>query len=67
MKRNQPPLLEDGDEGGAGRDPRTVSRSELEHAGFDPGMSPMRLIRAKCLDCTHTAQEVRLYGGEDEA
>jgi hypothetical protein len=47
-------------EGGlVGRDPRQMGRIELEAAGFEP-MTPMEVIRAKCLDCcAGSAQEVR--------
>ena len=41
-----------------GRDPRKIGRAGLESAGFKP-MSPMAAIRARCLDCANTAQEVR--------
>jgi hypothetical protein len=33
-----------------GRDPREMTRDELMAAGHEP-MSPLRAIRAKCLDC----------------
>lgn len=58
-KQSENLLLERGEEGFIGRDPRTVSRAEFEAAGHEAA-SPMRVIRAKCLDCSHTAQEVRL-------
>jgi hypothetical protein len=41
-----------------GRDPRTMTPDELRAMGFQP-KSPMQIIRAKCLDCAGTAQEVR--------
>jgi hypothetical protein len=41
-----------------GRDPRTMSRDELAEMGHKP-MSPLRAIRAHCLDCCgSSAQEV---------
>jgi hypothetical protein len=41
-----------------GRDPRTMSRDELGVMGHRP-MSPLRAIRAHCLDCcAGSAQEV---------
>ena len=41
-----------------GRDPRTMSRDELAVMGHRP-MSPLRAIRAHCLDCcAGSAQEV---------
>jgi hypothetical protein len=41
-----------------GRDPRIMSRAELEEMGHTP-MSPLRAIRAHCLDCcAGSAQEV---------
>ena len=41
-----------------GRDPRTMSRDELAAMGHRP-MSPLRAIRAHCLDCcAGSAQEV---------
>ena len=48
-------------EGGnlVGRDPRQMGRIGLEAAGFE-AMTPMEVIRAKCLDCcADSAQEVR--------
>ena len=48
-------------EGGnlVGRDPRKMGSSGLMAAGFEP-MTPMEVIRAKCLDCcAGSAQEVR--------
>jgi hypothetical protein len=42
-----------------GRDPRQMGRAELQAAGFEP-MTPMEVVRAKCLDCcAGSAQEVR--------
>jgi hypothetical protein len=42
-----------------GRDPRQMGRAGLEAGGFEP-MTPMEVIRAKCLDCcAGSAQEVR--------
>jgi hypothetical protein len=49
-------------EGGnfVGRDPRQMGRAGLEAAGFDR-MSPIEVIRAKCIDCcAGSAHEVRL-------
>jgi hypothetical protein len=41
-----------------GRDPRTMSPAELAQMGHKP-MSPLRAIRARCLDCcAGSAQEV---------
>ena len=41
-----------------GRDPRTMSRAQLAEMGHVP-MSPLRAIRAHCLDCCDdSAQEV---------
>jgi hypothetical protein len=34
----------------AGRDPRKMTRDELREAGHEP-MSPLRALRARCLDC----------------
>ena len=47
-------------EGGnlVGRDPRRMGRAALGAAGFKP-MAPMAAIRANCLDCAGSAQEVR--------
>jgi hypothetical protein len=48
-------------EGGnlVGRDPRHMGKTALQAAGFRP-MTPMEVIRAKCLDCcASSAQEVR--------
>src|SRR6516225_1010929 len=48
-------------EGGnlVGRDPRKMGSSGLMAAGFE-AMTPMEVIRAKCLDCcAGSAQEVR--------
>lgn len=49
----------DADEGQlVGRDPRKVSAEEYAaHVSEFP--VGMRLVRAKCLDCAHTAVEVR--------
>jgi len=48
----------------AGRDPRTMTRAELEAMGHRP-LSPMQAIRAKCLDCcAGSADEVRKCGGD---
>lgn len=47
-------------EGGnlVGRDPRRMGCSGLTAAGFEP-MTPIEVIRAKCLDCcAGSAQEV---------
>lgn len=41
-----------------GRDPRRMSLPELEQLGHGR-MNPMKVIRSKCLDCSHTADEVR--------
>jgi len=41
-----------------GRDPREMTRAELEAMGHE-AMSPMEAIRAKCLDCAGSAHEVR--------
>ena len=42
-----------------GRDPRAMTRAELEAMGHEP-LSPMEAIRAKCLDCcAGSAHEVR--------
>src|SRR5215471_16658608 len=41
-----------------GRDPREMTRAELEAIGHEP-MSPLEAIRAKCLDCAGSAHEVR--------
>ena len=42
-----------------GRDPRRMGKANLEAAGFEP-LTPMEVIRAKCLDCcAGSAQEVR--------
>ena len=41
-----------------GRDPRRMSQDELRAMGLD-AMSPMDAIRAKCLDCASTSDEVR--------
>ena len=44
----------------AGRDPREMTREELRAAGHEP-MSPLRAIRARCLDCCgDQANEVAL-------
>src|SRR5262249_10730046 len=42
-----------------GRDPRQMGRAALTSAGFEQ-MTPMEVIRAKCLDCcAGSGQEVR--------
>ena len=41
-----------------GRDPREMTRAELEAIGHEP-MSPLEALRAKCLDCAGSAHEVR--------
>ena len=41
-----------------GRDPRQMNRAELEAMGHAP-MSPVEAIRAKCLDCAGSSDEVR--------
>ena len=41
-----------------GRDPRDVSAAEFLHHLPDAATG-LRAIRAKCLDCAHTASEVR--------
>src|SRR5215469_5934030 len=42
-----------------GRDPREMTRAELEAMGHEP-MSPMEVIRTSCLDCcAGSAHEVR--------
>jgi len=41
-----------------GRDPREMTREELEAMGHEP-MSPLEAIRAKCLDCAGSTHEVR--------
>src|SRR5689334_11994705 len=41
-----------------GRDPREMEPAELEAMGHE-AMSPMAAIRAKCLDCAGTSDEVR--------
>src|SRR5215469_14837673 len=43
-----------------GRDPREMTREELEAMGHEP-MSPLEAIRAKCLDCAGSTHEVRCY------
>ena len=40
-----------------GKDPRKISKEVLE--GNYENTSPTEAIRSKCLDCCHTAQEVR--------
>ena len=53
----EPCATEDGNL--VGRDPRQMGRAGLEAAGFE-AMTPMEVIRAKCLDCcADSAQEVR--------
>ncbi len=43
--------LEPGDDGHAiGRDPRTMTQTELQTMGHEP-MSPLAAIRLRCLDC----------------
>jgi hypothetical protein len=42
-----------------GRDPRSMSRAELEALGHEP-MTPMEALRSHCLDCAGSASEVRL-------
>ena len=41
-----------------GRDPRTVSAEDFAEAGIDR-LVGLRAIRAKCLDCSGSAPEVR--------
>ena len=42
-----------------GRDPRRMTRAEIEAIGHEP-MSPIQVIRAKCLDCcAGSSDEVR--------
>jgi hypothetical protein len=41
-----------------GRDPRAMERAELEAMGHAP-MSPVEAIRAKCLGCAGSSDEVR--------
>ena len=41
-----------------GRDPRDLSAAEFG-AHLPDAMTGLRAIRAKCLDCAHTAAEVR--------
>ena len=41
-----------------GRDPRQMNSAELEAMGHAP-MSPVEAIRAKCLDCAGSSDEVR--------
>jgi len=48
-----------GDDWFVGRDPREMTRAELEAMGHE-AMSPMEAIRAKCLDCcAGSAHDVR--------
>ena len=41
-----------------GRDPRTMSQTDLTNLGHEQ-MSPMEAIRRKCLDCAGSSEEVR--------
>jgi hypothetical protein len=41
-----------------GRDPRQMNRAELKAMGHAP-VSPVEAIRAKCLDCAGSSDEVR--------
>ncbi|MBX2806150.1 MAG: hypothetical protein KTR19_09275 [Hyphomicrobiales bacterium] len=50
--------------GTEGLDPREMSRSLLEEIGHSQ-MPLLRVIRAKCLDCSHTASEVRRCSAVD--
>jgi hypothetical protein len=43
-----------------GRDPRAMGRGELEAMGHS-AMSPMEAIRAKCLECAGSSDEVGKY------
>ena len=48
-----------------GRDPRRMSKDELEQLGHAK-VSPLRALRLKCLDCCNdSAQEVRLCTAVD--
>ena len=62
MKIERASCLEEcATEGGnlVGRDPRQMGRDALQSAGLEP-MTPMEVIRAKCLDCcAGSAREVR--------
>jgi len=42
----------------AGRDPRKMAPAELRAMGHEP-LSPMEAIRARCLDCAGSSDEVR--------
>ncbi len=60
MQRNllEPSPHEVGDGELIGRDPRTIIPEEWRAAETMPFVG-LRAIRAKCLDCAHTANEVR--------
>jgi hypothetical protein len=48
-----------------GRDPRQMTQAELQAAGHEP-MSPLRALRARCLDCCgHQEKEVALCPAVD--
>ena len=48
-----------------GRDPRQMTRDELQAAGHDP-MSPLQALRARCLDCcNYQEKEVALCPAVD--
>jgi hypothetical protein len=47
-----------------GLDPRETPRNLLEEIGHSQ-MPLLRVIRAKCLDCSHTASEVRRCSAVD--
>lgn len=65
MKRNRHIGLERHDDFDVGRDPRSMSNSDLEQLGH-ARVSPLRALRLKCLDCCNgSAQEVRLCTAVD--
>jgi hypothetical protein len=57
-KRAHAAGYEPGGEYLIGRDPRQMNRAEFEAMGHAP-MSPAEAIRAKCLDCAGSSDEVR--------
>ena len=65
MKGNRHIGLERRDDLDVGRDPRAMSKDELEQLGH-ARVSPLRALRLKCLDCCNgSAQEVRLCTAVD--
>src|SRR5215204_7375351 len=52
VKNTQAPIVRNADGSTEGADPRRIGRDRLEAAGH-PGGPLLKVIRAKCLDCSY--------------